>query len=146
MHKFLGQAQASPRDKQAHLAATQEEENQPMHNATSAIRGKLLSTNQTQVRGSMGPHAAAKPTYQNQYHVLKTKDSTCQPLDEGWRRLAAGPGRPTTLVGRRPSGPHHLKLQRGASSLVENVGLRSSSCSSATQDPLAPSYKYKGRG
>ena len=39
------------------------------------------------------------------------------------------------LVGRRPSGPHRLKLRCGASSLVENVGLRSSSCSSATQDP-----------
>ena len=57
-----GQAQASPRAKKAHLAATQEEENQPMRNATSAIQGKLLSTNQTQARGSMDPHVAAKPT------------------------------------------------------------------------------------
>ena len=106
-----------------------------MSNDTSAIRGNPFPTNPTQAQGSMGPHAAAKLTYQNQYHVLKTQDSTCQPLNEGWRRLAAGPGRPTTLVGRQPSGPHRLKLQRGASSLVENVGLRSISCSTATQDP-----------
>ena len=97
----------SPRAKRAHLAAAHERETQPRSSDTSAIRGTLFSTNQTQVRGSMDPHAAAKPTYQNQYHVLKTKDSTCQPLDESWGRLAAGPGRPT--VGRWPSGPHHLK-------------------------------------
>ena len=37
---------------------------QPKRNATSTIRGKLISTNQTQARESMGPHAAAKLTYQ----------------------------------------------------------------------------------
>ena len=73
----------SPRAKRAHMAATQEEENQPMHNAKSTIQGKLLSTNQMQARGSMDPNVVAKPTYQRQYHVLKTEGPTCQPLDEG---------------------------------------------------------------
>ena len=136
----------SPRAKRAHMAATQEEENQPMHNATSAIRGKLLSTNQTQALGSMGPHAAAIPTYQKQYHVLKTKGSTCQPLDESWRRLVAGPGRPTSLVGRWPSGPHRLKLRRGASSLVDNVSSGRISCSTATQGPWLPPIYMRGGG
>ena len=52
-----------------------------MRNATSTIRGKLLSANQMQAQGSMDPNVAAKPTYQRQYHVLKTEEPTCQPLD-----------------------------------------------------------------
>ena len=128
------------------MAAAHKKEMQPMSNDTSAIRGNPFPTNHTQAQGSMGPHAAAKLTYQNQYHVLKTKDSTCQPLDESWRRLAAGPGRATPLVGRRPSGPHRLKLRRGASSLVENVGSRNTSCSTATQDPWLPPIYMKGGG
>ena len=54
-----------------------------MSNDTSPIRGKLLSTNQMQAQGSMDPNVAAKPTYQRQYHVLKTEGPMCQPLDEG---------------------------------------------------------------
>jgi hypothetical protein len=119
---------------------------QPTSSDTSVIRGNLFSTNQMQVRGSMDPNAAAKLTYQKQYHMLKTKDSTCQPLDESWRRLAAGPGRPTTLVSRRPSGSHRLRLRCSASSLVENVGLGRISCSTMTQGPWLPPIYMRGGG
>ena len=94
-HKRSTKHKRAQGSEEAHLATADEKETQPMSNDMSVIRGNLFSTNQTQVRGSMDPNAAAKPTYQKQYHVLKTKDSTCQPLDESWRRLAAGPGRPT---------------------------------------------------
>ena len=74
---------ASPRAKRVHLAAAHKKEMQPMSNDTSAIRGNPFPTNQTQAQGSMDPNAAAKLTYQRQYHVLKTEGPTCQPLDEG---------------------------------------------------------------
>ena len=79
-HKCPAKHKRGHGPKGAHLVAAHEKETQPMSNDTSSIRGNLLSTNQMQAQGSMDPNAAAKPTYQQQYHVLKTKEPTCQPL------------------------------------------------------------------
>ena len=51
-------------------------------------------------------------------------------------------GEPLGLVGRRPSGPHRLKLPRVTSLLALEGGLRRIGCIPG----VALSYKYKGRG
>ena len=53
-------------------------------------------------------------------------------------------GRPTWLADG-PVGPTASSFDV-ASSLVENIGLRSSSCSSATQDPWLPPINTRGWG
>ena len=51
-------------------------------------------------------------------------------------------GEPLGLVGRRPSGPHRLKLPRVTSLLALEGGLRRIGYIPG----VGPSYKYKGRG
>jgi len=54
--------------------------------------------------------------------------STCQSPSQRRGRWDTGPGRPTTLVGRRPSGPLNLKLSRVTFLLALEGGLMRHGC------------------
>jgi len=78
-----------------------EREMQPTSSDTSVIRGNLFSTNQMQVRGSMDPNAAAKPTYQEPIPCAKDQglhvSTPGRKLEAvgSWARSADPFGRPT---------------------------------------------------
>ena len=57
-------------------------------------------------------------------HLKMTNGPKEQRIRTNWGRLATGLGRPTTMVGRLPSGPHLLKFPHVASPLIVDVSLR----------------------
>ena len=65
------------------------------------------------------------------------EEAQTSPAEESWGLLAPLGGRPTTLVGRRPSGPHCLKPSTWQSPIGSLWRFQE-------VQVVAPSYKYKG--
>ena len=54
------------------------------------------------------PRTKLRPLKTGSTSVFRQEEAQTSPAEEDWGRLAPLDGRPTTLVGQWPSGPHHL--------------------------------------
>ena len=69
--------------------------------------------------------------------MIRQEEAQDSPSPGSWRQLVQLGGRPTTLVGRRHSGPHRLKP------LIWHLVI-GSPWRFLEEEAVAPSYKYKG--
>ena len=136
----------SPRAKRAHMAATQRG-GEPAHAQCHISNPRQTPLDQSDASARI--HGPTCSSYTDLPEAIPhAKDRGTHVSTTGRRLKAVGSWARSAdpLVGRQPSGPHRLKLRRGASSLVENVGSGSISCSTATQDPWLPPIYMRGVG
>ena len=136
MHKFLGQAQASPKANRAHLAAAHERETQPIgvtHHRSKAIPPRPIRRVHKDLR--------AHQSYQTDLRQAQTN------VHDMSAHLAAFRPR-TEPNGRSPWPADHVVMAHGPHRLGDDMWhlVVGAPWRFGFIPGVAPSYKYEGRG
>ena len=91
-----------------------------------------------------GPTNFSKLTYVKPRQQPGARGPAGQPLDQRRGLVGLAHGRPTIMVGPRPTGPIDLHLQRGSSPLVLHVFSRSDSFKIPSRKGWLPPIYMKG--